>query len=490
MNFKQEAKQLLSEINPGLSTSSAYDTAWVARLVKHDPTLGNGALDWLRANQLEGGMWGAERLAYYHDRVVCTLAAMIALSENGAPEDIHRVEQAKQGLYNNVERLSRQSLAETVGAEIIIPTLLDEAEALGLIERWEDPEIERLQRQRERKFSLLPEGGIHRDVTLAFSAEMAGRSMNLLDVDNMQEANGSIGVSPAATAYFARFVKPGNPEALSYLREHVKPGGSFPTIAPFDLYEIAWTLLNLHLSGTMDDELLALAEPHLDFLERHWNPTNGVGFAADYAISDSDDTSLVYEVLERYGRDVNLEPVLNYEEQDFFRCFELELNLSFSANIHVLGALRAAGVPATDPAVQKVKRLLQSAQFWFDKWHISPYYPTTHAIMAGVGLTDDIFHDAIKWILETQKPDGSWGYFDSTAEETAYCIQALMVWKSAGYDVDANTLINGIEWLKQHGQPPYTRMWVGKCLYAPTWVIRSAVVSAIQMVEQAVSPSL
>ena len=40
---------------------------------------------------------------------------------------------------------------------------------------------------------------------------------------------------------------------------------------------------------------------------------------------------------------------------------------------------------------------------------------------------DDLVEDAIYWILATQGRNGSWGYYMPTAEETAYCVQALAV---------------------------------------------------------------
>ena len=60
---------------------------------------------------------------------------------------------------------------------------------------------------------------ISRNVTMAFSAEMAGTDgKHMLDVDNLQEDNGSVGVSPSATAYFATYISKGDEASLNYLR--------------------------------------------------------------------------------------------------------------------------------------------------------------------------------------------------------------------------------------------------------------------------------
>ena len=75
--------KLIDEIGPGHMGSTAYDTAWAARLGEIDWDLSSHALAWLAENQLDDGAWGASVPMYYHDRVLCTLAAMIALSYRG-----------------------------------------------------------------------------------------------------------------------------------------------------------------------------------------------------------------------------------------------------------------------------------------------------------------------------------------------------------------------------------------------------------------------
>ena len=85
------------------------------------------------------------------------------------------------------------------------------------------------------------------------------------------------------------------------------------------------------------------------------------------------------------------------------------------------------------------------------------------------------------WILETQNLDGSWGYYVPTAEETAYCLQALLVWQRGGKSVPNDQIQRGLDWLAAHTQPPYPPLWIGKSLYAPEFVVRSAILSALMM---------
>ncbi len=64
-------------------SNTPYDSAWVARLKDVDAEMSNLALEWICEHQLADGSWGASFPFYYHDRVVCTLASMIALTYRG-----------------------------------------------------------------------------------------------------------------------------------------------------------------------------------------------------------------------------------------------------------------------------------------------------------------------------------------------------------------------------------------------------------------------
>jgi halimadienyl-diphosphate synthase len=483
--------KLIEEIGPGHMASTAYDTAWGARLGEIDWNISSHALTWLVENQLPDGSWGAPAPMYYHDRVLCTLAAMIALSYRGRRgHDKVQIENGRLALERIVGGATLGLQADpngaTVGFEMIAPTLAAEAEKLGIIKNQGNRILGRLSKQRAKKLSYLQGKMISRQVTMAFSAEMAGiDGQHMLDIENLQESNGSVGVSPSATAYFATYIKKGDTASLNYLRSILKPDGGLPNVAPFDVFEIAWTLWNLSLIPDLGHA--AKLKPHLEFLSNAWTPKRGVGFAAEYSVKDSDDTGLVYETLLRYGIEKDLASVLTYEEKDHFRCFDLEVNPSISANIHVLGALAQAGLNTRNSSMQKIITFLRKARdhhpFWVDKWHSSPYYATGHAIIACAGTANELVGESIEWILKTQNKDGSWGTYISTAEETAYAIQALWVWNEKVARVPKAALRNGARWLKDHMDRTHPPLWIGKCLYSPNLVIRSAVVSALALAQ-------
>ena len=481
--------QLIDEIGPGHMAATVYDTAWVARMGKVEPTLSSGALNWLTDNQLPDGSWGAQAPLYYHDRVICTLAAMVALEYQGQRgADKEKIADGKLALERIVSGatggLSADANGATIGFEMIAPTLIAEAERLGLVKNQANRILGRISKQRSVKLAYLKQNMINRHVTLAFSAEMAGEDgKRMLDVNNLQESNGSVGASPSATAYFSTYVKKGDKAALDYLRGVMKPDGGFPNVAPFDVFQISWALWNLSLIPGLNKH--TKLKPHLDHLSNTWIPKRGIGFAAEYSVPDSDSTGLVFETLLKFGIEKDLAGVLLFEEEDYFRCFDLEANSSISANIHVLGALGQAGLNQKNSAVRKIIRFLSkekgSDHYWVDKWHTSAYYTTAHAIIACAGIANELVADSIQWILSSQNSDGSWGTYIKTAEETAYAMQALWVWNDKVAKISKTPLKRGARWLIDNMNKPYPPLWIGKCLYSPNLVIRSAIISALAL---------
>lgn len=491
--------ELLRMVGTGnYMSNTPYDTAWVARLKEVDSSLSDQALSWICHHQLGDGSWGAEFPFYYHDRVICTLSAMIALTYRG------RRAQDKLQIQNGLTALDQitagatkglllDSSGATVGFELIVPTLVAEAEQLGILKQQGERILGRLARLRETKMKKLEGLRVSRHITVAHSAEMAGTDkIRLLDVDNLQEQNGSVGCSPSATAYFALAVKPGDPRALEYLSPIVSArNGGAPTLSPIELFERIWVLWNLSLTNLYqeDKEIAEICNNHLDVLEKHWKPGKGLGFSRNFSLQDSDDTSVAFELLSKFGRKPELADVLDYEEEEWFRCFQYEANPSVDVNVHVLGALKQAGYDKTHPTIQKVLAFIRSKRnphlFWLDKWHLSPSYTTAHIIICARGYDDALCEESVQWILDTQKLDGSWGFFNrSTAEETAYCIQALAIWqKHAGKSYSAQIKDAGL-WLEKHCEPPYPPLWMDKSLYCPEILVKSCILSALTLVEQ------
>jgi halimadienyl-diphosphate synthase len=123
--------------------------------------------------------------------------------------------------------------------------------------------------------------------------------------------------------------------------------------------------------------------------------------------------------------------------------------------------------------------------FWFDKWHASPYYTIAHALISCVGFADRLLDDGAYWILTTHNRGGSWSYYLPTAVETAYCLQALSIWQRHGGRDPKEAVKKSISCLADHGKPPCAPLWIGKSLCGPELALRSAILGALMLAQEA-----
>lgn len=75
-------QEMLRSMDDGDITVSPYDTAWVALvedLEKTEIPQFPSSLQWIADNQLSDGSWGEPELFVAHDRILNTLACVIAL---------------------------------------------------------------------------------------------------------------------------------------------------------------------------------------------------------------------------------------------------------------------------------------------------------------------------------------------------------------------------------------------------------------------------
>ena len=487
------AGRLLRSLQGGSMSETAYDTAWVARVLDpRDPARRAFpvAVDWLMSHQHADGSWGG-RLPIIHDRVVSTLASVLALAELPGRRTTALVERGVGYLSRALTRVD-QDFVETVGFELIMPALLAKVRGLGLsLPPVEETSIDRL---RAAKLQRVPPGFAYQGVTsLTHSLEFLGDDLQPELVRRWRAANGAYGASPSATAYV--LTHQWDETAASYLRAvlALSSGGGACNVFPFEIFERAWVLYSL---GPLARRVAA-HRPILAQLRADWSAA-GVGFTRDGVGPDGDDTAITLRVLHDYGLlPSSIDTLRLFEADDHFFCLPLERNASVSTNAHILDALTVStGQQERGPLIKKAVEFLSASRvetcYWRDKWHVSPYYATGQVLqgLCGVGRdVDYLIEPAVAWLLETQHANGSWSELDAggTPEETAHALLGL-----TRVGADSNELVQGAirraadylwSHLEEHDNP---ELWVGKGLYTPHAVVRAAILGALDAAERAV----
>jgi halimadienyl-diphosphate synthase len=411
---------------------AAYDTARVARMAAPEEPGAPAhprALAWLLAHQYGDGTWGA-LVPYHHDRVVSTLAAMMALAQwresHAARADFgDRIDAAAWGLVPHLRALDRDPQT-TQGFVAIAGGLLAEARAFGIALPWS------------------PTGRLAASAQAPAAPDTRRWLAAVVDDDG--------GVAPAGAS----------PHSL-------------------DVFETAWALNVLALSP----EPPAVAAPG-----------GALGAAVDAlaqavagAPADLATAALVFRVLAWAGRAPDPALLMRFERPDHFGGGADGAAPSAIAHALLLAALRAsAPFPGRERAVRKAIGLLARTStpnhHWLDAVHASPFVPTAVAVMAlGAQLTLAV--EAVHFMVERQRPDGSWGYFDAgTAEETAWCLLALSRFAADGGQahVPAHVVQAGTRWLAaapERRDGRYAPLWLGESLFCPTRMVEAPVLAAL-----------
>lgn len=479
--------QLLQADSPRLMEPVPYDTVWAARLTNADGSVAYPAtLDWLVAQQQADGSWGSQ-IPYVHDRLLTTLAVVVLLARADLCEQYCRERQrGEQVLWQLAGRL-HYDYHETIGFELILPTLLAEAKALGLNLPY--AQLQRYECERVAKLRLLPLDRLFTTQTTAlFSLEAFGECVDPEQGEKLLLGNGSLFASPSATAYLLSRTpdwRTRYPQSTTYvdkLLSHHDYG--LPHVAPYDVFATAWSLTYLHYGGLLKTHTDNL-QPYYTFLRTHWR-ADGIGYSSVLETPDCDEMAMTLMILHRAGYPVDSRCLLAYERPEHFACFLHERNPSLSANLHVLAAL--ALLPEADqPRVRDkilgyLLRQRHEGAFWSDKWHASVYYPTSRALIILTPYLPEQMAETLRWLLATQQANGAWGQYMPTLEETALVLLALLHYHRHYQPLAPEPLQRAAAYLLAHEQPfaqHYPALWIGKALYAPTPVIRSCILAAL-----------
>lgn len=475
-----EIVELLKTLGNGRISVAAYDTAWVARLSKRYPGRGfEKTLEWLRRHQNEDGTWGAP-LLHYHDRFASTLAAIVALREVGeGTRDERRVKRGEAALWKLVSRLGRDD-SDTVGFPIIVAALVEDAAELGLDVPRPPIRYAESYKRKVQKLLELPERD-WRGSSLSYSLE--GLMSAVREGDEVLEQGVSVAGSPAATA--AYLFTNANEIALQSLLNLIQDDGGIPAILTIENFEITWVLYQLMSVRAIDREMPEV-KALLAHLWSHWSNETGLSYSTYLRAKDLDLTSCGFILLRWGGYPASADVFNYYEMEDHFFTYPGETNPSPSAHLRLLLALQTCPDHPKQPSwrqkvIKAMRNFDENGSYWWDKWHTSPYYVSDLAVRALHRLDPELSASRVKWILKTQNDDGGWGYLDqSTPEETAYCLDALLLWDRMVEQVDPVIITQAAEFLSPHRKDQdYTPLWIAKSLYAPDNMVKSSIWSAL-----------
>ncbi|MDF2271978.1 hypothetical protein P2Q00_42185 [Streptomyces coacervatus] len=198
--------------------------------------------------------------------------------------------------------------------------------------------------------------------------------------------------------------------------------------------------------------------------------------------------AIVLHRLDAEGADL-LSALLAFEGPDHFYGFPHERGPAVSANARVLEALSTAP-DRFGPQRRKATDFLLATRSdlgcWHDKWHISPYYATAQAVFALGSAMSCELRTTYDWLLGSQHANGSWGYGDGTAEETSYAVLTLAALEQRHGPAPQEVQLRPRDWLGSRlDDVSHPELWIGKALYAPTTVVRAAVLAGFTVAHRA-----
>lgn len=467
----------------GCVSVDSYNTAWVALVPdKHDLTRPQWpeAVAFLRATQLPDGGWGSPVTYHAHERTLCTLAAIAALScwEKTAVNetaDQHRIEQGLAALHKYALDLEHDPL-ELVGYELLMPRLVRLLEPYDLTlptEYWYN-----ILDIGQRKMYMIGNLEIEptKPRTWWFSMEMLPEQRLAQLNDSILNHHGSIATSTAATAAFLRAQRlegKDSPRAAAFISRMVAIGGGGAAFSwPIEHYELLWILDQL--KRVQFPASTPCIQKAVANLRRYWLlPPAGFAGSTAFAVADGDDTSVGYDVLCWGGTRPPMDPLLAFWNDTHFRTYLDELTASVTVNLHALSAL-SHDAPR-QPAIQALGQTtlewlrphLTTNSGFTDKWHFSPMYVAGHALETLLYWDKELAQKSLDFLLGEQRDDGGWGCgIQATMEETGHALIGLTAAFRAGLFKDKRPLRHAAHFLHTHRHHPADeRLWIGKTLF-------------------------
>ncbi|XP_077227069.1 (-)-kolavenyl diphosphate synthase TPS28, chloroplastic-like [Tasmannia lanceolata] len=313
-------KAMFHSMNDGEITASAYDTAWVAQIEDINGTETPqfpSTLQWIVENQLADGSWGDCHIFSVYDRLINTLACVIALkSWKIYPE---RCEKGLSFIREHMRKLEDEDPEHMlIGFEVAFPSLIEIARTLNLELPYDCPVLQDIYAKRDLKLNRIPKELLHKVPTTVLHSMEGMEDLDWEKLLRLQLANGSFMFSPSSTAY--AFMHTKDEKCLGFLKKTVERfNGRVPTIYPLDLFEHLWAvdrLERLGISRFFEPEI----EKCLNYVYRYWTE-DGIFCSRNSSVQDVDDTAMGFRLLRLHGYDVAADAFRQFQKGPEFFCF-------------------------------------------------------------------------------------------------------------------------------------------------------------------------
>ncbi|CAN6691476.1 unnamed protein product [Malus baccata var. baccata] len=372
-------RSMLVSMEDGEISISGYDTAWVALV---EDVEGSGlpqfpsTLEWIANNQLPDGSWGDTESFTAHDRIINTIACVVALKSWNVHPD--KCEKGMAFFKKNVSNLGNENAEHMpIGFEVAFPSILEVARSLNLEIPDDCPLLNEIYAMRYLKLKKIPREIMHKvPTTLLYSLEgMAGLDWEKLL--KLQSQDGSFMTSPASTAF--ALMQTRDPSSMAYLAKVVhKFNGGVPNVYPVDLFEHAWAVDRLQRLG-----ISRYFEPQLKecihYVNRYWTK-KGMCWARNLEIMDIDSTSMGFRLLRLYGHQVSADVFKNFKKGNEFICIAGQSTQAVTGmyNLFRTSQVLFPGETILEEAKEfstKFLREKQASNELIDKWIITKDLP-------------------------------------------------------------------------------------------------------------------
>ncbi|KAL1312212.1 hypothetical protein HN51_038808 [Arachis hypogaea] len=372
-------KRMLGSMEDGEISISAYDTAWVG-LVR-DVNGGGGpqfpsCLEWIASNQLSDGSWGDAQLFNAHDRILNTLACVIALRAwNLHPQKSHI---GLKFVKENLSKLEDENVEHMpIGFEVAFPSLLDLARSMNIEVPHDSPILKQIFAMRDLKLTKIPMEVLHKVPTTLLHSLEGMANLDWKRLLKLQSQDGSFLFSPSSTAY--AFMQTNDENALKYLEKTVKRfNGGVPNVYPVDLFEHIWAVDRLERLGISRYFQTEIKEC-MEYVSRYWTE-KGICWARNSEVQDIDDTAMAFRLLRLHGHQVSPDAFKHFEKSGDFFCFAGQSNQAITGiyNLHRASQVLFPGEKILENAKLFSSKFLTEkrlANEIVDKWIITKDLP-------------------------------------------------------------------------------------------------------------------